>query len=104
MDMRTELEFRSPVKDYNVGGSAELKSANGFSFHYLVSNIDNRDAAGDFNHSYLYYSDFADPRIMGVDDEDMPCRDAAEEGLRIIVIVDPTHVKARILEEVTARK
>lgn len=104
MDLGTEIKFCSPVENYNVGRSTELKSANGLSLHYLVSYIDDWDAAGDFDHSNLDYSNFADPRIMSVDDEDMPCWDAAEESLRVVVVINPTHVKARILEEVTARK
>lgn len=73
MDMGAELEFRSSVEDYNVRRSAELKSADRLSFYDLVTYIDNRDAAGDLDHSYLDYSDFANPRIVGVDDEDMSC-------------------------------
>lgn len=71
MDVGAELEFRSSVEDYNVGRSAELKSADRLSFYDLVTYIDNGNAAGDLDHSYFDYSDFANPRIVGVDDEDM---------------------------------
>ena len=104
VDIRTELELRSSVEDDHVGRAAELKSANRLSFHYLISHINNRDAAGDLNHANLDDGYFSNPRVMSVDDEDVPCGDAAEEGLRVVVVVDPAHVEARILKEVAARK
>jgi hypothetical protein len=41
---------------------------------------------------------------VGVDDEDVAGRDAAEEGLRVVVVVDPTHVETWVLQEVATRK
>lgn len=104
VDVRTELELCPSVEDDHMRRSTELKSANRLTFHHFVSHIHNRDAAGDLNHADFDDSHLANSRIMRVNDEYMPGRDAAKKGLRVVVIVDPAHIEAWILKEITTRK
>jgi hypothetical protein len=61
---------------------------------------DRRDATGHLHHPHSYQRHPTQRRIARVDNEDVTGGSAAEEGLRVIVIIRLVQLKTRVLEEV----
>ena len=77
--------------------ASKLESTNGISFLYLISHIDDRDTAWNFDHADCNQGHFANQGILGINYEDVPCWYTAQESLWIIVVVYSTQIHAGIL-------
>lgn len=104
MNLGVELELCPSVEDYDVRGSSELEAADALPLGDAVSLLHSCYTAGNLNHSDLDQSHLSKLLAARIDDEDVAGRGAAEERLRVVVIVHTFWFKARVLQKVASWK
>ena len=103
MNFWIKWKLGSLVEHYNMRWASKLKPADRLSLDHFIPHIDSCYATWDFHHADLNDGHPANTRMMRIDDEDVPGRDAAQEGLWVVVVVDATHVESGVLQEVASR-